>query len=230
MSIEIESPYFTGEDTEVKSTDPLAEQFYRESTIVQLKKMFPDKTSHMKTLMRLYEFCFSKKNITTPVIEKTEGDVLDDITKSPISLDISAMIQEQTDSIKKFYIEEQLFSKRVSGIPMFIDFAYLYYAWCYDKEAPIHKLPMSILKFNMISDALCAPDDDLNAAFAQCIENHFIRDLRIEKPPFMIRTDLNNEEIRDKIELLVKPVCKEILNGLFALDKTNHRRIQDVRQ
>ncbi len=225
MSAEIESPYFTDDEQDVNSDNPPAEQFYKESTIEQLKKMFPNKVFHMKTLMKLYSYCFPKNNIATPIFEKTEEDALNDIQNTPISLDLGNMIQEQTDAIQKFYADEQLFTKRVANIPMFIDFAYLYYAWCYDKEAPIHRLPMSILKFNMISTALGAPDNDLNAAFAQCIENYFIRDLRIEQPPFMIRTDLTHKEVREKIDLIVKPVCREILNGLFALEKASRKTL-----
>jgi hypothetical protein len=86
---------------------------------------------------------------------------------------------------------------------------------------------MTILKFNLISDALQAPNDALNAYFAQCIENYFIRDVRIEQPPFMVRTDLSHDEIKEKINMIVKPVCKEILNGLFALDKSRRKVIVD---
>lgn len=212
-----DSPYFTGASL-TSAQEPTPEQFYSESTITKLKKMFPDKLSHMKVLLTSYKFCFPSKKVNKPIVEKTEQEVLEELTNTKISLDIGDMIQEQSDAIKNYYIEEKLFSKRVAEIPVFIDFAYLYYVWCYDSEAPIHKLPNSIFKFNMLSSALGVSQDKLNNAFAQCIENPFIRDLRIEKPPFTMRTDLSKDEIRKKINEIVKPVCKEILNGLFAME------------
>lgn len=212
-----DSPYFTGASL-TSAQEPNPEQFYSESTITKLKKMFPDKLSHMKVLLTSYKFCFPSKKVNKPIVEKTEQEVLEELTNTKISLDIGDMIQEQSDAIKNYYIEEKLFSKRVAEIPVFIDFAYLYYVWCYDSEAPIHKLPNSIFKFNMLSSALGVSQDKLNNAFAQCIENPFIRDLRIEKPPFTMRTDLSKDEIRKKINEIVKPVCKEILNGLFAME------------
>ncbi len=78
-------------------------------------------------------------------------------------------------------------------------------------------------------DALNTPHDDLHAYFLQCIENHYIRDIRVEHPPYMMRTELSPSEVREKIKLLIKPVAKEILNGLFKLDKSK-RKVRDVSQ
>lgn len=215
------------EPIDFPAPEPVQEQFYEDSVIEKLQKMFPNKVFHMKVLLKLYDFCFPKKTAKKPVFEKSVDDVIDEIHSTPISLDLGSILKEQTDAIKDFYDENAKIGKRIATIPMFIDFAYLYYVWCYDREAPIHKLPMTILKFNLISDAMQAPNDDLNAYFAQCIENRFIRDVRIEQPPFMLRTDLSPDEIREKINMIVKPVCKEILNGLFALDKSKRKVIVD---
>jgi hypothetical protein len=82
---------------------------------------------------------------------------------------------------------------------------------------------MTMLKFNIISDALNTSNDDLNKYFVQCIEDPFIRDIRIEQPPFMLRTDLSATEIQEKINTIVQPICKDILNGLFKLDKSKRK-------
>ena len=224
--MEPQDTYFD-ESIDFPNDESVQEQFYEDFVIEKLQKMFPNKIFHMKTLLTLYSFCFPKKSAKKPVFEKTIEEVVNEIHSTTISLDLGSILKEQTDAIKDFHDENAKIGKRIAAIPMFIDFAYLYYVWCYDKEAPIHKLPMTILKFNLISDALQAPNDDLNAYFAQCIENYFIRDVRIEQPPFMVRTDLSHDEIKEKINMIVKPVCKEILNGLFALDKSRRKVITD---
>lgn len=228
MSILIDSPYFTGEEdapethADLESTQESTNESTNESTVdtalLKLQKMFPNKVFHMKVLLKLYDFCFPRKPVIKPVFEKTQDEILEDIKKTTITLNLENMLTEQTEALKQYYTQEELLDQQVAKIPMFLDFAYLYYAWCYDKEAPIYKLPNTPMKFNIICEALNSTNDNLTSVFSQCIKNNFIKDLRIEQPPFMLRTDLTKEEIREKINSIVKPLCKEILNGLFALN------------
>jgi hypothetical protein len=161
-------------------------------------------------------FVSLKKEIEKPIFEKSESDIIDEIHNTPITLDLGKSIKEESDRINNFYAEEAKLSKRIATIPALIDFAYLYYVWNYDKEAPVHKLPMTIFKFNMITEAMQAPKDELNECFAQCIENYFIRDVRIENPPFMLRTELSPAEIKEKIKIIIEPLCKDIMNKLLS--------------
>jgi len=220
MSDTFESPYFDGsiqEPSQENNQEPVQEQFYEDSTINHLKKLFPDRKTHMDTLLKLFKYCFYQPNKN--ILSKTADDVVEDITSTPISLDLGKVLQEQTNEITEYYAEEAKFEKRVAAIPMFIDFAYMYYVWFYDSEAPIHKLPMTMMKFKLIEEALAAPHDDLQAAFEHCIENSYILDMRIEKPPFMMRTELTPDQVREKLKIVVKPVCHDILTELLRLDQ-----------
>ncbi len=215
MDQEIEIPFFS--ETFDDTNELASEQFYEETVIEKLKKIFPDKQTHMKMLLKLYTICFpDDKPVKLPLFERPVSGVIEEIKDTAMSLDIEKSIQEETDAIKQFYLEEERLKKRVNSIPVLIDFAYLYYVWLYDSTAPIHKMPMTMLKFNLISDALNSPQNALHANFKHCIENYFIRDIRIEKPPFMMRTEMSPTEIKDNINTIVKPICKEILKDLLS--------------
>ena len=215
MAQETDFNYF---DDPIEFTSPKTSP--KTSPVDKLKQLFPSRISHMRALINLYKYCFRKDTITKiPIMEQTKMDVINDIANTPISLDIGSVIQENEEAIKNFYNNEVNFNKKLSNIPIFINFAYLYYVWHYDPTAPFYKLPSTILKFNLISDALQTPKDKLHENFVQCIHDDFIRDLRIEQPPFIMRTDLTIPEIKEKINMNVAPICKEILNGLFKLNK-----------
>mgnify|MGYP001585410748 CR=1 FL=1 len=201
----MDSPYFTGDENN------------QEPILQTLKKMFPSREVHIKFLINMYKFCFPKKNYT--LFEKTNSELVEDIQTTPITLNCSADIQEQTEALKKCYDEEKLFIKRLNNIPVFIDFAYLYYIWYYDSTAPIYKLPATLLKFNMIKNALEKTNADIDSAFICCIENELIRDLRIIQPPYMMRTELSMKDVNNKILCTIEPKCKYILNELLSLEK-----------
>ena len=205
------------ENTEIISCpfydDTPKEQFYGESVIDKIKKMFPNKNKHMQTLIKLYKFIFRKEEKT--FINKTEEELLSEIMDASLSLE-----KLQTDSnFLNQYKKNNLFEEKIKRIPVFIDFAYLYYIQHIDSEAPIHKLPMTQLKYKLIMNALHIPKNDLYACFEQCIDNKFIADLRIEVPPFYLRTDMPEKEIKEKIKLIVEPLFKDILKYLLDIHK-----------
>ncbi len=209
-SRDFDSPYFD---------EPINEQFYKESTIEKIQKMFPNKKSHMNILFKLYKFIFEEVKKAT--WEKTEQDVSDDIMSSNFSLDFTQLMEDNSRNIYRQLFRNKMFQKRISAIPVFIDFAYLYYVQYLDSSAPIHKLPMTLFKYKLLMHSLNAMQDDLYACFEQCIENKFIRELRIETPPFYLRTDMTDEQVKEKLELIVKPLCRDILKQVFEL----HRKL-----
>ena len=193
--------------------EPPQEHFYEESTIEKIKKMFPDKNKHMNTLINLYKFIFRKEKKS--FINKSEEDVIKEISEASLSLD-------KLDSESNFldqYKNNNLFEEKIKRIPVFIDFAYLYYIQHIDPEAPIHKLPVTPLKYKIIMSALKIPANDLYACFEQCICNKFIADVRNETPPFYLRTDMTETEIKEKIKLLIEPLFKDILKYLLDIHK-----------
>jgi hypothetical protein len=204
------SPFFD----DYNETKP--EQFYTDNIAEKIKNLFPSRKIHIETLLKMYKFIF--KADKKAIWEKTEAELKDDILSTSYSLDISKILEQQLLEIKQYEKQKELFGKRLSAIPIFIDFAYLFYVQHYDTSAPVHKLPTYLNKYKMIAYCLKAPlDNDLYACFEQCIENNFISDLRIENPPFYLRTELSEKEIKEKIELIVKPLCKDILAQLLKI-------------
>jgi hypothetical protein len=205
------------DETEIISSpfyeDKPQEQFYEEATISKIKKMFPDKNKHMQTLIKLYKYIFKKEEKS--FIDKTDEDLLSEISDASLSLD---NLQSKNNFLEQ-YKKCNLFEEKIKRIPVFIDFAYLYYIQHIDPEAPIHKLPMTLLKYKLIMSSLRIPANDLYACFEQCIENKFIIDIRNEIPPFYLRTDMPENEIKKKIKLLIEPLFKDILKYLLEIHK-----------
>jgi hypothetical protein len=182
----------------------------------KIKSLFPSRKVHIDTLLKLYKFIFSGNK--KAIWEKTEEELKDDILNTSYSLDISKILEQHLLEIKQFEKQKENFNKRLSAIPVFIDFAYLFYVQHYDVSAPVYKLPAYLNKYKMITYCLKAPiNDDLYACFEQCIENNFLSELRVENPPFYLTTDLSEKEIKEKIELIVKPLCKDILTQLLKM-------------
>ena len=193
------------------------EQFYTPSTLSKLKEMFPTKQAHITTLLKLYKFLFPQPMKKT-IWEKSQNELLDEISSTPLSLNMENIIAEHTAEINQILLEDKLLTKKISLIGVFIDCAYLYYVWHFDPEAPIHKLPTGIMKFKLISDAIGAPSDDLSECFIRCMTDSFIKETRIEQPPYMLRTELTSAEIREKLHQTVKPIFKNILDEIFKLE------------
>ncbi len=181
------------------------------STLEMLRTLFPDKQQHMQSLLKIYKLCFPK--IIKPIFKKTTEDIIRDIKNSQGS----SIMKEQKKALLMHANEEKILKTQIQNIPIFADFAFIYFIWCYDKDAPIHQLPLTGLRFNMIVDAIHA-DRNISQLFSKCINDSFIKDLRNEKPPFLLRTQMATPEIQEKINAVVKPLFKSILNELIKLD------------
>jgi hypothetical protein len=213
-----------------------------ENEYTKLKRLLPTSKKHMSFLLELYKFCFELHSTGK---EKTTDEVVDEIANLGSNLDIGKIFAKQLEELKKQELDRRLFSKRVEQISNFINYAYAYYVWFLDSTAPICKLPTTLTKYRLISkllkgiaisttvspvavNTLDEPDDNkmvgytidtLDQLFEEVITDKFIADLRVEQPPFLIRTDLQPDEIKQKIETSVKPLCKKVLAALLKLDK-----------
>jgi len=228
-----DSPFFTGEEINANVLDNssklvtgdvhnanMLSQPSKEKIIDKLRLMFPDRITHMKILIDLYKKCFTTKAKSLPNYEKSIDDVISDVMNTKINLDLSKDIQDNVSELINQEYDKTFFSKRVQSIPVFLDFAFIYYVWNYDKHAPIHKLP-SIIKFNMIIDAISAPKDILYTSFKTCIENKHISEMRIEIPPYMLRTELSYKEVKKIVDEEIKPIFKTIINELLKMEKSS---------
>lgn len=199
------SPYFDGEE---EPTQPV---------ISQLKEMFPSNKQHMQILLKTYKLCFPKKINAELIFNKNEDTLLKDIKNNDYSFDFVKAVEEQKAALFEHANRDKILATQLENIPVFLDFAFIYYVWYFDDQAPIHKMPSTVLKFNMITDALGVERNDLYSAFFKCVENNFIKELRIEKPPFMLRTEMTFEDVQKKL-LDINPLLKNILDALLKLN------------
>jgi hypothetical protein len=183
-----------------------------------LNEMFPNRVEHLNVLFRMYKFIFTETK--KAIHEKTQDDVLDDIIKSEFVLNLGSALEDSKQELNEHMSSNKLFEKRIKAIPAFIDFAFIYYVRHFDIAAPIYKLPTFLPKYKLITNALRVDVDDLYSCFEQCIEDNFIIELRVENPPYHLRTDMSKKDIEAKINLLVKPLFKDMLDKLLTLDKT----------
>ena len=225
MSEEFDSPYFSGvgvEDVETieEVTPP------KESLLDQLKKMFPDKHQHMQTLIKTFRKCFPKK-AADPLFMKSMQDMMKDMKNMKLSDDLTEALEEQKKALFYYANRDKVLEVQVANIPVFIDFAFVYFIWCYDDTAPICRMPLTGLRFKMIVEALDSPNTELVECFFKCLEDPFIKELRIEKPPFIMRTELTYDEIRTKL-VDVEPLFKNILQLLLKISMLNGDLLENV--
>ena len=184
----------------------------------KILSLFPNKKHHMRVLFRMYKFIFAENK--KEIWDKSESEVVQDIQGTPFSFDFSELMNDHKSSEMSNMLKNKQLTMQLGQINIFIDFAYLYYVQYYDKNAPMYQLPTSLLRYKLLMSALRSPKDNLYNCFEFCITNEFIKDLQIIIPPFNLRTELSEAEIRHNMATIVQPVCKEILSSLFELYRT----------
>lgn len=195
-----------------KETLLLKENFYDNKIAELLFNEYGDRDRFLKAIIRLYKYIKSDEKKQT--WEKTEKELIEDITTANFVIDVESLsknIQKQMNIIESY---DSIIGKKIEAFNVFTDFCYIYHIQEYDMHTPFHKLPMNVLKYNMISACLKMKENDTTSIFHDIIKNKFLSDLR-QEPPFMMRTEMNNEEIKQKLDLLVKPLCKDLLNSLL---------------
>jgi hypothetical protein len=213
-SLDNEEDNKTDDKIETNNTETSA------NILVSIKNMFPDRSSHLKSLVSIYRF-INAVNVSSgkALYEKTKADLISDVMDASYSIDVEKMLAEHDKDTVLQLKKDRVLYKQVAAIPAFLDFAYIYYVQHYNNSAPIYKLPVFLQKLKLIMTALKAPYDKLAVCFEQCIENKTISSMRIETPPYHMRIDLTKEQIREQIRQEVLPVLKNILNLCLKLDK-----------
>ena len=185
------------------------EQFYSDTVADELKKIYKDRKNLLKTITAMYKDMFGVKK---PIAPKTN-----DLPINSYSLDLNSIFSEHKQYIDdtKDYIDTIM--KSTSMIPSFLDFCYIYYVTHYDSDAPFHKLPSTKTKYRLIISTLQANQNPINLILEKIILDDLFREIRIESPPFHIRTELSNEEVVEQLESHIKPMCKELYESILRL-------------
>jgi hypothetical protein len=181
-----------------------------------LKGFYPDKITHMRELVKIYKYIF-KLNIYKPIYKKDDNDVIQDVADTPLSLNLDNNIENELENMMKYESEEKEFPNKISSVSLFIDTAFLYYIWLFDDKAPICKLPFNVIKYELITSVLGIPKDELYYDFEKCVKNSLICEMRNNNPPYLNRTDLPIEEVKDNLEKIVKPIYYSIMQKLIKI-------------
>jgi hypothetical protein len=205
-------------DYDITPISTLEEQFYSDTAATKLKKMYKSRENLLCTILSMTKFISTS---TAKHVHKTL--VKSKATKDMIHLNesLTSFILNQQDEITSIQDYGLIVQEKLKLLPVLIDFCYVYYVHSFDDNAPFHKLPMTVAKLRMILSALHAYGNhyaQVNSIFELIIENQILTDMRIETPPYYMRTDLTDKEIEEKLNLLVIPAIKDLLKELIYLD------------
>jgi len=183
----------------------------------------PDRQLHLNTIIKLYKYSFIEYQ--TPIWHKSKEELITEVLNTPLSFNFSEAFKKQTDVVQQ-HKDQERFASSLEQIPKLIDMLFLYYIWYYDNTAPFKALPRNTIKFKILSEVLNIPKDQLWENFIKCMTCPFIKELYIDVPPYILRTELTYQQINEKIHTLVKPLCKNILTDLLKLDKQKIKEVQ----
>lgn len=217
-----ESPYLdstttiTDTTTSTTSTPPITSIT---NSIQELKTLYQDRERLLLVMIEMYRFIFRVE--PKHIWEKTEKDITDDVISAKMNLELDRMVKESYAEILNVELRNKLLSKKLSLIPVFLDYCYVYYISGLNRNAPFYRLPTTILKFRIIIRSLKNRIVVVDNVFERILSDELMKDIRVENPPYCLRTDLSKEEITGNLHSTVKAYCKELLEQLLKM-KTNH--------
>lgn len=189
----------------------LEEQFYTDKTAETLKNMYKNRKHLFNSCLRMYKFLLLDTNKLTENFSKKNVQKIDEIINMKI---INGINYNDITTISLEY-KQKIIYKKVDIIPVIFDFLYIYYIHYFDNNAPFHKLPMTTAKLNLIFNAIhCEKYQEINELFEDVIDNKIINTMR-QQPPFYLTTDMSLNEIDEKINLLIIPIIKSIMDRLL---------------
>lgn len=222
----ISSPFL--DDTVDKSPDKPVEP--EKSYLDILKELYPNRISHMKSIIALYKHAFDMI-VRKGLFNKTEKDVVEEaMAIKKFDFNISGLLDENKRMILQKIEEEVYFDDHVASIGKFLNASYIYYIWTYDNKAPIYKLPMTYPRFEIIMSAIHAERNELYLLFERCIKDPHMHEVRLTTPPFSMRNDMTKDKICEYIKENVLPVCKRLLELLLKLDGGIHEDIDITKE
>lgn len=199
------------------TTFEIKEQFYDTHTAYKLKKMYKSREKLLKTIIKLYKYIFKKP--AKPLWEKTKDELSS--LDTGFTLNLQSIIKESYDQIHTIEGSEKIIQTKTEFLPVMLDFCYIYYIHYFDDNAPFHKLPTTVFKYNLIVNTLRANGnplyDEINKTFKKILESNLFTQMRMETPPFYLRTHLSPGQIEDDIQEIIKPVCKKLMDNLLKL-------------
>jgi hypothetical protein len=201
-------------------TNPLEEPIYTGDTAQKIKQMYISSSNLLQTIIKMYKTM--SKPVSKQLWEKTAKDIQDDTMSAKYDLNLDNFVKDSCTEILSMQQNSKNFKKKLEMVPVIIDFCYIYYVHYFDDTAPFHKLPATLFKYRLISNTLCAYGptyNTVNSIFEQIIENDIIIDM-CQSPPYHLRTDLTEMEIKEKMEIHVLPIIKNLINSILKLKRT----------
>jgi len=193
----------------------------QEKELDQLKEMYKDRKKILDSIISMYKYIFTDEK--KQIWEKTAKDVQDDIMSAKYNLDLDRIVKESYAEILNAEQAATLFNKKLGMIPALLDFCYVYYVTHFSEDAPFYKLTETKIKYRLIINRLHAYGNEtynkINDIFEKILDSQLLREMRVESPPFHLMTDLSIKELKEKMEMEIKPILKDLLNNLLLLKK-----------
>jgi hypothetical protein len=181
---------------------------------VELIEALGDLKTHGDKLLKWYRLVNSPLPVS--IHDKTESDVLRDSYNTDIST--FNLMSESETTVKNSVMREYKFKGQLMSVPIFLDAAVLYFMRKATDEIVFYKLPMDMLELNMMAAVYKMPVA-LHNAFIKFVSPGYLRDIRIEDPPFLLTCGLTQAEIINQMPLVAEAM-KEILNQLLIFKST----------
>jgi hypothetical protein len=175
--------------------------------LIVLKELFPDKKTHVKKLLKAYKKAF-------PEFPSLEAETI-----KPMGMDkMEEYLELKRDEFFKPHVIDALLDQSTKTIPALVNFAFVYFIWKFDECAPIPKLPNTLMKFKLLTEVINSDSHVELALFRRFYEDPFLNEIRMDNPPYLMRSTLSKQEIINNINNIAKPVCKMLLE-LILKDK-----------
>lgn len=195
----------------------------------KIREMYQNRPNLLKSILKIYKFIF--KPMRKQLYEKTEKDITDDVMSAKFNMDLDKFVKESYAEILNNKNSDKLLFSKISLIPVFLDFCFIYYAHYFDEEAPFYKLPNTIFKFKLVSSSLNKNNPIYTAidkTFEEIILDETVKDMRIESPPYYLRNSLPTGELKNKITNHINPIFKKLMNLLLSsLKEKNNIKLLD---
>ena len=182
-----------------------------------MRELYKDLPRLLRRIIELHNGIFAPEE--KQIFEKTAADVSDDIISAKADLSLDNMVKDSYAQVYNYQARKSLFYKKLELIPALFDFYFVYWVKFFDIDAAVYRFPMTELKLQLIASCIKTVDDQSDAyeIFRYIINDKFCNDLRQEFPPISTRTDMTYEELRDKLQMELKPKLDIVYKHLITM-------------
>lgn len=174
------------------------------------EQLYQDLPQMLKAIYRLFKVV--QRKTVMPIHLKDPNDVYKEVASmKELNFNFTDAIKESFASSLKNPLS--LIRRKLDSLPILLDFIYSYYLRMFHLDFPVYKIPQTLDKFKYHKTILNLNDEkfkDINEKFELLINDEFLNDIRVNMPPYHMRTQLPIATIENTIEEII-PTIKSII-------------------